>query len=97
MIVILKYRKSHIWKARDVLMLRCRWSIGDGSQIKVMQKPWIRGKDDRCVPGPQQQGIYNLVVKDLLLPFAKQWNMRLIRELFDFPGVCLPRKMVNKR
>ncbi|XP_058767237.1 uncharacterized protein LOC131640887 [Vicia villosa] len=75
-----------IWKARDVLMLGCRWSIGDGSQIKVMQEPWIRGNDDRCVPGPQQQGIYNLVVQDLLLPNAKQWNMRLIRELFDFSG-----------
>ncbi|XP_058767475.1 uncharacterized protein LOC131641187 [Vicia villosa] len=74
-----------IWKARDVLMLGCRWSIGDGSQIKVIQEPWIRGKYDRCVPGPQQHGIYNLVVKDLLLPNVKQWNMRLIREQFDFP------------
>ncbi|XP_058755178.1 uncharacterized mitochondrial protein AtMg00310-like [Vicia villosa] len=67
-----------IWKARDVLMLGCRWSIGDGSPIKVMQEPWIRGKGERCVPGPQQHGIYNMVVKDLLLPNVKQWNMRLI-------------------
>ncbi|XP_058750421.1 uncharacterized mitochondrial protein AtMg00310-like [Vicia villosa] len=75
-----------IWKAREVLMLGCRWSVGDGSQIKIMHEPWIRGRAVGCVNGPQQQGTYNLVVKDLLLPNVKQWNMRLIRELFDCVG-----------
>lgn len=28
-----------IWKAREVLSLGCRWSIGDGSHIMVMNKP----------------------------------------------------------
>ncbi|XP_058765928.1 uncharacterized protein LOC131639449 [Vicia villosa] len=33
-----------IWKVREVITFGCRWSIGDGSQIKVMNEPWIRGK-----------------------------------------------------
>ncbi|XP_058783149.1 uncharacterized protein LOC131657807 [Vicia villosa] len=72
-----------IWKAREVLMLGCRWSIGDGSKIKVMQEPWLRGTNEGCLSGPQVQGAYNITVKDLLLPNVKQWNMRVIRTLFD--------------
>ncbi|XP_058755068.1 uncharacterized protein LOC131628221 [Vicia villosa] len=35
-----------IWKAREVLTIGCRWSIGDGSHIKVMNEPWIRGRSE---------------------------------------------------
>ncbi|XP_058784493.1 uncharacterized protein LOC131659300 [Vicia villosa] len=75
-----------IWKAREVLTFGCRWSIGDGSQIKVMNEPCIQGKAEDCMHLPQQQGIYNLVVKDLMLPNVKQWNMGVIRNLFDCVG-----------
>ncbi|CAI8617453.1 unnamed protein product [Vicia faba] len=32
-----------IWKVREVLTLGYRWSIGGGSNIKVMNEPWLRG------------------------------------------------------
>ncbi|XP_058741502.1 uncharacterized protein LOC131613882 [Vicia villosa] len=38
-----------IWKSREVLTLGCRWSIGDGSIIKIMQEPWIRGSSEEVV------------------------------------------------
>ncbi|CAK8577706.1 unnamed protein product [Lathyrus sativus] len=72
-----------IWKAKDVLSLGCRWSIGDGSQIKVMHEPWIKWKREGCLSGPQKQNVYDIIVKNLILPNEKQWNLRMIREMFN--------------
>jgi hypothetical protein len=35
------YAWRGIWKARQILMNGCRWSIGDGTCIKVMKEPWL--------------------------------------------------------
>lgn len=32
-----------IWKARQVLLLGCRWRIGGGDKIRIMSDPWLRG------------------------------------------------------
>ncbi|XP_058776331.1 uncharacterized protein LOC131650640 [Vicia villosa] len=72
-----------LWKAKDVLRLGCRWSIGDGSQIRVVNEPWIRGCKNACLGGPYTQGVYNLYVQDLLLPNTKQWNILVVESLFD--------------
>lgn len=61
----------------------CRWSIGDGSNIKVMHEPWIRGVQEGCLRGPQRQEAYNMTVKDLLLSGIKQWNMRVLCDVFN--------------
>ncbi|XP_058746265.1 uncharacterized protein LOC131619152 [Vicia villosa] len=37
--------------------------------------------------GPQKQGVYTLTVNDLLLPNVKQWNMRVLCDLFDYSVV----------
>ncbi|KAI5383973.1 hypothetical protein KIW84_071094 [Lathyrus oleraceus] len=73
-----------IWNAKEVLSLGCRWSIGDGSHIMVMNEPWIQGKREGCLSGPHKQGAYDIKVKDLMLPNVKQWDMRVIRQLFNF-------------
>ncbi|XP_058776514.1 uncharacterized protein LOC131650817 [Vicia villosa] len=57
-----------IWQARRVLSLGCRWSIGDGRHILVMGAPWLRGCSEGMLNGPQRQ----------------EWNVPLIRELFDY-------------
>ncbi|XP_058788236.1 uncharacterized protein LOC131662466 [Vicia villosa] len=72
-----------VWKAREVLSLGCRWSIGDGNNIKVMNEPWLRGAREGCLNGPQRHAAYTFSVRDLLLPNVKQWNMRVLREVFD--------------
>lgn len=36
---------------------------------------------------PKKQGAYNIYVKDLLLLNVKQWNMRVLREMFDCAAV----------
>jgi uncharacterized protein (DUF2461 family) len=33
------YAWSSIWKSRHVLINSCRWRIGDGTKIKVMNEP----------------------------------------------------------
>ncbi|PNX71723.1 ribonuclease H [Trifolium pratense] len=36
-----------IWKARQVLLLECRWTIGGGDNLK---KCWIHGNGERWIP-----------------------------------------------
>lgn len=53
----------------------------------VMNEPCLRGKKERCLMGPQKQGIYDITVKQLILSNEKQWGMRLIRDLFDLAAI----------
>jgi hypothetical protein len=76
------YAWRGIWKARQVLMHGCRWSIENGSNIKLMGDPWLRGEDGAWLPSPQNQGVYNLYVNDILTPNIKRWDKRKIESLF---------------
>ncbi|CAJ2667453.1 unnamed protein product [Trifolium pratense] len=76
------YVWSSLWKSCNVLRLGCRWNIGDGSNIKVMDDSWLRGKERGRVSAPQPEGVYNLCVKDLMLDGVKQWNRGRISNLF---------------
>jgi hypothetical protein len=76
------YAWRGIWKARQILMHGCRWSIGDGASIKVMGEPWLRGKDETWVPSPQEQGVYNITVHDLMRPNEKMWDKEKVESLF---------------
>ncbi|XP_058734150.1 uncharacterized protein LOC131605869 [Vicia villosa] len=71
-----------LWKAKDVLKLGSRWSIRDGSNIKVMHDPWLREKDGWWINGPQKQGVYDLFVKDLMRPDIKQWDVGKVLQVF---------------
>ncbi|CAJ2644561.1 unnamed protein product [Trifolium pratense] len=71
-----------IWKARQVLLLGCRWRIGGGDKIHVMTDPWLRGNGERWIPSPQPEGMYNLFVRDLMIDDYKAWNVTKIRMLF---------------
>ncbi|XP_058725499.1 uncharacterized protein LOC131596772 [Vicia villosa] len=75
------------WKAREVLTLGCKWSIGDDSSIKVMNAPWLRDGERKCLTRPQKQGVYNITVNNLMLENVKQWNMRLLRDMFDYTTI----------
>ncbi|CAI8587149.1 unnamed protein product [Vicia faba] len=59
-------------------------SIGDGSNIRVMQEPWLcGGGGEGSMSGPQHQGVYDITVKNLMMPNVKQWDTNVIRNLFD--------------
>jgi hypothetical protein len=63
----------------------CRWIIGDGSKIKVMNDPWLRSIEGGWVKAPQNQGVYNLNVQNLMLPGIKRWDHAKINLLFSEP------------
>ncbi|XP_058726582.1 uncharacterized protein LOC131597939 [Vicia villosa] len=69
--------------AGDLVSETSRWSIGDGRHIPVMGAPWLRGRTEGILSGPQRQDVYGLSVSDLLSPVGKCWNVPLIREMFD--------------
>ncbi|XP_058766343.1 uncharacterized mitochondrial protein AtMg00310-like [Vicia villosa] len=72
-----------LWKTRAVIKQGSRWSIGDGSNIKVMYESWLRERGRCYLSGPQLQSTSELSVKDLLLPNTKKWNVGLINQIFD--------------
>ncbi|KAI5441836.1 hypothetical protein KIW84_011044 [Lathyrus oleraceus] len=39
---------------------------------------------DECLSGHQKQGVYGITVRNLMLPNVKQWDMSVIRDLFNF-------------
>ncbi|WJX62405.1 hypothetical protein P8452_47404 [Trifolium repens] len=41
-------------------LYKARWSIGDGTSIKVMSEPWLREQEAAWIPAPQEQGAYDL-------------------------------------
>ncbi|XP_058783075.1 uncharacterized protein LOC131657726 [Vicia villosa] len=61
-------------------IFKARWSIGDGSNISVMGSPWLRGRKEGRVNGPQRQCIY--AAEDILqVPLVAEvqedkWNWK---------------------
>lgn len=49
-----------------------------------MNEAWILGIRDGCLSGPKKQGVYGIIVKNNMSPNVKQWDMRVIRELFNY-------------
>ncbi|CAK8544282.1 unnamed protein product [Lathyrus sativus] len=59
-----------------------KWRIGDGSKIKVMSDPWLRGVGKVWANAPQNRDAYNISVKDLMLNSVKIWDKYKIKHLF---------------
>jgi hypothetical protein len=77
-----RYVWRSLWKSSHFLKLGCRWNIGHGSNIKVMDNPWLNGKGCGWVSAPQPQSVYSLCVSDLMLDGAKLWDTHRISNLF---------------
>ncbi|GAU46165.1 hypothetical protein TSUD_301250 [Trifolium subterraneum] len=59
------------------------WTIGDGTNIKAMSDPWLRGEEGAWIHSPQGQGAYNINIKELILPNEKMWDKAKIESLFS--------------
>lgn len=60
-----------LWQSRKILTIDCMRSIGDGSNIMVMNACWLSGKVEDFLNDPQVQGAYVITVQNLLLPNVK--------------------------
>jgi hypothetical protein len=76
------YAWRGVWKARQILMHGCRWSLGSGANIRVMSDPWLRGNDGGWILSPQTQGVHNLNVSDLMVLNVKLWDKAKIEPIF---------------
>jgi hypothetical protein len=76
------YAWRSIWKSRQVLMNGCRWRIGDGSKIKIMNEPWLKKEDGLWLQSPQDEGVFNMSVNQLMLQNRKEWDSVKIKLLF---------------
>ncbi|KAK2424247.1 hypothetical protein QL285_034627 [Trifolium repens] len=78
--------KPHTLVAR---IYKARWSIGNGTSIKVMGEPWLRDKGGAWLPSPKSQGVHSLTINDLMLPNMKLWDKMKIESLFPLTVVNL--------
>ncbi|CAN0914975.1 Putative ribonuclease H protein At1g65750 [Linum grandiflorum] len=71
-----------IVEARLTVLQGYRWKVGDGSQIKVWEDPWIRR--DGCFEAESRSPIpdSNLRVSALLQPNGEEWDEVRVRSLF---------------
>jgi hypothetical protein len=47
-----------------------------------MNEPWLRDLEGAWVSSPQDQGVHNLYVNDLMLPNVKIWDKGKVESLF---------------
>jgi len=80
------YAWRSIWMSQRVLLRGCRWSIGDGSHIWVTGDPWQRSEVGKWLQAPQNQGVYDLFLSDLLIDGVKECDVDKVTELFSFEG-----------
>jgi ribonuclease HI len=71
-----------IWKSCHVLLHGCRWKIGDGTKVDVMNDPWLKKEDGKWVQSPQEQGVSHLSVNQRMLHNSKEWDSNKIQSLF---------------
>ena len=51
-----------IWNSRQLLLYGCRWRIGHGQRVSVMNDLWVRGVHGSWILSPQSQDVYSLCV-----------------------------------
>jgi hypothetical protein len=76
------YAWRSIWNSRHVLMNGCRWKIGDGTKINIMNEPWLKKEAGKWLQSPQEQGVANLHRNQLLRPNEKTRDSNKIYSLF---------------
>jgi len=55
-----------IWNSHQLLLYGCRWTVGNGQQVRVMNDPWVRGVQGSWIQSPQSQGVHSLSIFDLI-------------------------------
>lgn len=71
-----------IHTTKENLFKGYRWVVGDGTDIIAAKDLWLGSKKDLCV---DQSHIYvgrNEIVSNFFIPVTKQYDARLVRELF---------------
>ena len=79
------YKASWGWQStlagRKVLCKGLRRQVGDGSQTKIWEDPWLPSFPSHKVQSPKPQNTTLNYVADLRQ--GKQWNDSLLHELFS--------------
>lgn len=68
--------------ARDLINQGLIWRVGNGESIKVWKDKWIQSPTQYKVQTPINTILVDAVVSDLMLTSSKQWNKRLIDNVF---------------
>jgi hypothetical protein len=72
-----------IWNSRHLLLYGCRWAVGNGQHISVMNDPWVRGVQCSWIQYPQSQGVHSFSASDLIATEERVWDIDKIESLFS--------------
>ncbi|GFY92708.1 hypothetical protein Acr_08g0011040 [Actinidia rufa] len=70
------------WEARKVLGTGSRWSIGDGSMVRIWNDNWIPLPTTFRPITPSNALDAEAKVSDLLLSRPRRWNIQQVNEIF---------------
>jgi hypothetical protein len=77
------YAWKSLWKSREVLRKGCRWVVGDGRSVRVMEDTWVRGGQSWWVSSPQREEVHDMTVNQLLLEGERRWDVHKVKNLFS--------------
>jgi hypothetical protein len=77
------YAWRSIWNSKKLLKEGLIWRVGDGTQIKIWEDPWI--PQPRAHPARSPINILDsqATVSELLDVDTNWWNMALVKDIFD--------------
>jgi hypothetical protein len=77
------YAWRSIWNSKNLLKEGLIWRVGDGTQIKIWEDPWI--PQPRAHPARSPINILDsqATVSELLDADTNWWNMALVKDIFD--------------
>lgn len=79
---------SHGWRSimigRDIIVKNSGWAVGNGSSINIWESPWLSLSEQVRPTGPAPEAASTLVVSDLFLQGANEWDLEKIRCLLPF-------------
>lgn len=81
-----KARDSWMWRswneAKVLLQFRCRWRVGNGSNIKIWEDKWFNESQWEKPFSPKLENCPLQKVNELLHPSEGGWNKELLKQLF---------------
>ena len=77
---------SYAWRSilhrRDVLLRRCRWTVGNGRSVHIWQSTWLPWKHPTKVTSPIIDSMVDARVEILIDEATHCWNHSVIVGIF---------------
>ncbi|WJX28105.1 hypothetical protein P8452_16861 [Trifolium repens] len=83
----LGHNPSYVWRsihASQVVVKRgLRWRIGNGTNVRIWNQPWLRNDKQPIITTEAVEGMENSTVSELIDHESATWNYQLLQQIFN--------------